>query len=182
MKKTKKGEIFINRNRNILLILIGTLILIVGILTYINRSQITLSDSSGEKLTLKAQGKVITTLNKKTITRMQAENFSAVLHGGGRPAEKHNYRGISIKKLLEKQDTNILKGKKQVIMKGIDGYVVSFSIDEIEDEKNIYLVYQEDGKTLKNKKQGGEGPYMIVACKDAFGQRWCKYLSEVEVK
>lgn len=178
----KKVGIFINKNRNILLALIATLLLIIGILVPLNRSQMTLNDSSGEKLVLKAQEKIITTLDKKAIMGIQAETFSAVLQAGGRPGEQHSYKGVPIRKLLEQQDANILKGKKEVILRGMDGYVVSFSIEEIEDEKNIYLVYEEDGKLLKNRKQGGKGPYMVVPRKDEFGQRWCKYLSEVEVK
>lgn len=142
----------------------------------------TLNDSSGEKIILKTQGKTIASVDKKTIMGMQVENFSAVLQAGGRPAEKHSYKGVSVKKILQQQDASILKGKKEVIFRGIDGYAVSFSIDEIQEEESVYLVYEEDGKLLKNKKQGGKGPYMVVPRKDEFGQRWCKYLSEVEVK
>ncbi|OBR90759.1 hypothetical protein CLRAG_34070 [Clostridium ragsdalei P11] len=176
-------EIFINkRNRNILFVLIMALLLIIGILAYFNHSQMTLKDTSGEKIALKDGKKVIATLNKEIIVSMQAENFSAVIHAGGRPPEKHSYKGISMRKVLERQDKNILNGKKQVVLRGVDGYAVSFSVEEVKEKDNVYLVYKEDGKLLKNRKQGGKGPYMVVPRKDAFGQRWCKYLSEVDVE
>ncbi len=85
---------------------------------------------------------------------------------------------INILKKLEIDTEN----KKQLIVRGIDGYTVAFSIDEVVDEDNIYLAYKMEGKLLKSKEEGGSGPYQLIVRKDQFSQRWCKFVVEMEVR
>ncbi len=171
-----------NRSRLVLAGLIAGLVLTVAALAYVNHSRLALNDPDGEKLVVMECGEVAATVDKALITGMGGEEFSAVLRGGGRPPEEHGYVGIPAKEFLERQKPEILEGKKQVLFKGTDGYVAAFTVEEIKDEGNVYVVYKEDGKELKSRRMGGSGPLKIVARKDDFGQRWCKFLCEVDVQ
>lgn len=108
---------------------------------------------------------------------MEKEEFIATLRG-----KESVYVGVPLKEILKKIDENILKNKEKFIVKALDGYVVSYSVNEILEDEHVYLVYLKDGKVLGKKEEGGMGPLMTVPRKDAYGKRFCKFVVEVEVK
>ena len=67
-------------------------------------------------------------------------------------------------------------------MKGLDGYVIALSTDEVMEGKGIYLAFEKNGKPLGNMKNGGSGPFQLIAVTDSFSQRWCKYVFEVSLE
>jgi hypothetical protein len=46
----------------------------------------------------------------------------------------------------------------------------------------VYIVYAIDNKPLGKKEDGGAGPFELVIKNDPFSQRWCKFVSEVEIQ
>ena len=73
-------------------------------------------------------------------------------------------------------------GYNTVIAKAIDGYNVAYEVAEVQDEDNIFIAIARDGKPLGSKSTGGSGPYQLIVSKDAFSQRWCKFVIELEIK
>lgn len=120
-------------------------------------------------------------LGYENIKALGEVDFSAILDTSDTDPEEHIYTGVPLKNIIEEADFS-LNDKSQVVVKGIDGYTVALSIEEVLDEENVYLAYAVNGKALKPKSQGGSGPYQLIVRKDQFSQRWCKFVVEIEVR
>ena len=59
---------------------------------------------------------------------------------------------------------------------------VAYDMDELSYKDHLYLVFARDGERLAGKSSGGFGPLLLIAKQDQFGQRWCKYVTEVDVQ
>lgn len=117
----------------------------------------------------------------KSIVSDQALTFSCVMRSSDRAPEEHEYTGIELSRLLAlaKVEANQLQ---QIVIKGSDGYCVALTADEALQEENAYVVFKQDGKAIADKKHGGSGPLLLVIRDDPYAQRWCKYVTEVDVK
>lgn len=167
-----------------LLAVIVVLIATVAVLGYFNQKLIANKDQSKEnpEVLITFQNEEVGKVSLDTIKTLGEENFRKTLRSSGAPPEDHVYKGVAMKRILDFVDENLIKKGRRIIVKALDGYVSMFYMKEVEDENNIYLVYEQDGKALKSMKEGGNGPLMIVAAKDTFGQRWCKYVVEVDIE
>jgi hypothetical protein len=67
----------------------------------------------------------------------------------------------------------------RAVIKGVDGYAVALTSNEVLQDDNVYLVFEKDGKQMKGKKRGGSGPYQVIIRQDQFSQRWCKFVTEI---
>lgn len=120
-------------------------------------------------------------LNIDTIREIGQEEFDAILDTSTTDPSLHKYTGVEIKDILTYFNVDI-KDRKALIVTGVDGYSVAYSIDELLEESNIYISYMEDGKYLGKRKDGGRGPYESIIVSDQFSNRRCKWLIEIEVR
>jgi hypothetical protein len=72
-----------------------------------------------------------------------------------------------------------ISNTQKITFNAIDEYKIILSIDEINEPSNVYLTFERDGKPLKSKKQGGNGPFQLVIRRDPFSQRWIKHVYEI---
>ncbi len=172
----------IDLNNRTIGIIIFILIIIMGVFTFMNREMVKDNREANENAEIKVKGEGLETILKfEDIIKLGEEKFAAVLDTSDSNPEEHNYTGVSLKNIIEEARIDI-EDKQQILVRGIDGYTVAFSIEEVIDEDNIYLAYQSNGNFLKSKEEGGSGPYQIIVRKDQFSQRWCKFVVELEVK
>ncbi|CCQ97557.1 conserved hypothetical protein [[Clostridium] ultunense Esp] len=173
------GIILTNRTIGIILVF---LIIIMGVFAFMNRKMV--KDVQGaeanREIIIKDDG-IETKLKFEDISQIGGKEFTATLDTSDTDPEEQNYTGVLLIKIIEKAGITI-EDKRQVIIRGIDGYTVAFGIQEVIDEDNLYLAYKLNGKFLKAKGEGGSGPYQIIARKDEFSQRWCKFVVEIELK
>lgn len=163
-------------------VVILILVFIVGVTAYLNVDNLKAKDTMQEKeLIVIKSGEESATLDKESINGLGEVEFSANLKSDGKLAEKHTYTGVLLKKVLDANNID-LSNKEVLIVKGIDGYTVAIGVDEVMEENNVYIAYGMDGKPLGKKEDGGRGPYEVIIRKDPFSQRWCKFLSEIEVQ
>lgn len=120
-------------------------------------------------------------LNIDIIKSIGKKDFQAILDTSTTDASLHNYTGVELKDILNYFNIE-LDNKKAVILTGVDGYSVAYSIDEVLEDENIFVAYMEDGKYLGTRKDGGRGPYESIVVSDQFSFRRCKWLIEIEVK
>lgn len=166
-----------------IIISLVVLTLVVGITAYLNMQGLVNKKEMQQKalLSIKVDGEEVKSIDMEFIKGLGEVEFNANLKTNGKAPINKSYKGVPLIKILEACEIDAA-GKKQVIAKAIDGYISALSVDEVLDEENIYVVYKEDGEFLGTKENGGSGPYKVVISKDKFSQRWCKFLSEVEVK
>jgi hypothetical protein len=166
-----------------IIIVLCILAAVIGVTAFFN------ADGLAEKkemqknalLTIKVDGKEVKTINMEFIKELGEVEFNANLKKNGKAPIEKTYIGVPLIKVLEACDVD-MEGKTQVIAKAVDGYNSALNADEVLDEENIYVAYKEDGEFLGTKEDGGSGPYKVIISKDKFSQRWCKFLTEVEVK
>lgn len=120
-------------------------------------------------------------LNIDTIGAIGKEEFEAILDTSTTDASLHKYTGVELKDIFNHFNIE-LDDKKAVVLTGVDGYSVAYSIDEILEDSNVYIAYKEDGKYLGTRKDGGRGPYESIIVSDRFSNRRCKWLIEIEVR
>ncbi|HHU29205.1 MAG TPA: molybdopterin-dependent oxidoreductase [Firmicutes bacterium] len=163
-------------------IILILLIVIVGVFAFLNREGLKDKKLSQENaiITIVADGTEYE-VSFTEIQELEEVEFPAALRSSGKPPVDTSYTGVELKDILEKKGIETT-GKTQVITKAIDGYSVALSMEEVLANDNVYVVYKRDGKDLGTKEEGGSGPYQIVIRQDEFGQRWNKFLMEIEIK
>ena len=163
------------------------LILFVGILLYFNKDLILQGKQAQEDKSIKVtydikedHGKT-KTLTKDDILNLPYDTFDAEIRSNGKKAKIASFQGVLLSNLLDhlKLDKNEIKN---IIVKAADGYTVTIGIDEVLEKDNVYITYKQDGEMMKSMDEGGVGPYQLVIRNDQFSQRWCKYVSEVEIR
>ncbi|NLJ57661.1 MAG: hypothetical protein GX339_02330 [Tissierellia bacterium] len=160
------------------IIIILTIVLVISL--YLNKESVEKKKEIFEKaeIILKYEDKEVI-LNKGNIM-LYDEDFEAVLDTSTSEASYHLYKGVQLKDLL--RDNNVKFQDKTIIIKGVDGFAVAYSSEEVLKDKNIYIAYMEDGKYLGNRESGGRGPYESIVASDTFSNRRCKWIVEIEVK
>jgi DMSO/TMAO reductase YedYZ molybdopterin-dependent catalytic subunit len=163
-------------------IVVAILVVVVAVTAMLNRERLKEKIAGQENaiLYLVADGTEYE-ITFADVSELEAKEFPAVLKSSGKPPVDTSYTGVQLKDLLAKAGINT-EGKSQVVTKAADGYTVALTLEEVLQEDNVYICYKRDGKPLGTREEGGSGPYQLVIRKDEFGQRWNKYLLEIEVQ
>lgn len=169
--------------KKIIPIILLILIITVGITSYLNREYVKDKETMVENhfFAIKDDGKEVGIVNLELIESLEVQEFKANLKSSGKEMVEHIYKGVPLNQILASQEQS-LENRKQVVIRSVDGYTVVLSIEEILEEDNVYIVYKRDGEDLGKKEDGGSGPYQVVIRKDPFGQRWAKFVVEVELQ
>ncbi|MCF6465523.1 hypothetical protein C3E90_06430 [Clostridium sp. Cult2] len=172
----------INLSNKTIGIIIFILIIIMGVFAFMNRDIAKDNREAHENAEIIIKGDGLEAkLTFEEIGQLGEEEFNAVLDTSDSDPKEHKYTGIPLVNIIEEAGITI-EDKKQVIIRGIDGYTVAISIQDVMDEDNVYLAYKLNGKLLRSKEEGGSGPYQIIIREDEFSQRWCKFVVEMELK
>jgi len=106
--------------------------------------------------------------------------FPSVIRSSGEKPASVEFKGIELAEFLKSQNISLTNSNK-ITFTASDGYRIAVKISEVLEPKNVYLVYEMDGKKLKSKKNNGTGPFRIVIRRDPFSQRWIKHIEEIIV-
>lgn len=169
--------------KNFVIMAIVLLIIIVGVSAYLNRASIADKKELQEVaiLVIKDNGEEVKRVDFDFIKKQGEVTFNKKLDTSDTEPTDQSYTGVPLCNVLQVAGISF-EGKSQVVVKAIDGYTVALTLEEVLASDNVYLVYKNNGKLLKSKSEGGTGPYRIVIREDQFGQRWCKFVTEVDVK
>lgn len=169
--------------KNFVIMVIVLLIIIVGVSAYLNRASIADKKELQEVaiLVIKDNGEEVKRVDFDFIKKQGEVTFNKKLDTSDTEPTDQSYTGVPLCNVLQVAGISF-EGKSQVVVKAIDGYTVALTLEEVRASDNVYLVYKNNGKLLKSKSEGGTGPYRIVIREDQFGQRWCKFVTEVDVK
>lgn len=161
-----------NRKKKIILgLIIIALVLTVYLLN--TGEEPTLKIIEGEKVQI-VEGEFIYNYPEPT-------SFPAVVRSSGEKPEETEYKGIELSKILSSLNVDISNIEK-ITLNAEDGYRVILSSEELNESKNLYLVFERDGKRLKTKRQNGKGPFQLVIRRDPFSQRWIKHVNEIIIE
>ena len=170
------------RNTKITVITLCVLAAAICILVLLSRSQILAGKKAQEEgtLTFTQDGAAVVALSAEAIRALPSETFEATIRSSGERPTPAEYTGVEIHDLLDLAGVRI-RGDGALLFKGADLYLTKVEAGELSEYGNIYIVYERDGEIMKNRAQGGEGPYQVIVRSDYYSLRWCKYLSVVEI-
>jgi len=171
------------KNLIIILSVAAVLMIIVGVMAVLNSSSVRFKEEQQDSayIIIIKDGEEIASIDMEYISSAGEEDFQADLDTSETDPQNHQYSGVPLIKVLDLLEIN-MDGIETVIVRALDGYTVAFDISEVEDEENMYIAYKIDGQYLKNKSQGGPGPYQIIIRKDPYSQRWCKFVMEIDLQ
>lgn len=172
----------IKKRNTVIIASLAVLLIVVGIFACLNAGNIEEKKQLEESETIKIKfnNDKTSEIDMDFIKKAGEKEFSAVMDTSDSEQQEYYYTGVLIKDVLEVMGIRI-EDYKIVAVKAVDGYTVSFKTEEVLDEDNIYIVYEENGKSLGTKSSGGKGPYQVVVRKDQFSNRWCKFVVEIEL-
>lgn len=168
-----------SRNKNMLVFLVIILLaLTVGVLSAFNRSE--RSDLHEGYLRIVAADKTIADFTIADLKKLPAVNKELTV-STSQGKEVHKYTGVPLVSVLQKCKGDVTGKYSAIVAKGMDGYTSTVKMDELLIPDNVYLMYADNGQPLEtmNHKRGS---LQIVICNDAFGQRFTKYLVELEME
>jgi len=173
------------KKRNIMIItsIIAVLAIAVAVTAFLNAGDIAEKKALEQEAVIQVTsgGRVLGRISMELVQESGPLDFSATLDTSDSGPEQHQYTGIPLNDALEVLDID-MGGYQTVVAKAIDGYNVAYEAEEVLDGDNIYLAVMRDGQPLGSKSTGGSGPYQIIVRKDAFSQRWCKFVIELELR
>ena len=167
-----------NKQSFIIIICMAALLTVISVIYFAGFIS-PVGDPEGLTIEIIHKGNVIEA-DRDLITGLQGETFNAVIRSSGQKPRETEYTGVPLSGLLLEMNIN-MENNKQVIITGSDGYVVVVTAEEINEPKNTYIAYAIDGEEIKPRKKGGVGPYQLIIRKDGFSQRWCKYVTQIEI-
>lgn len=171
--------------KNKLIILIGLILIpLVFFIASLDKSpslRLMISQEIRTENRLEVVDEFISIDTEKLYSNPNAETFPAVVRSSGEKPIQTEYTGVELKDLLGEYDI-VLKNDNRITFNASDGYRIILLGEEINEKKNVYLVYKRDGELLKSKRQGGKGPYQLVIRKDPFSQRWIKHVDEIIIE
>ncbi len=170
------------RNKNVWIILVTVAVLAAGItaLVLLNGTADKQAGQDNATVTI-VMGDVSKTFDLEYLKSLPKAEFDAVQDTSKTGPEAKSFGGVPLITVLEGLGFS-LDGAKQVVFKAADNYASAVTAEEAADLENVYLVYERDGEPSGTKRQGGSGPIEAVVRKDAFAQRWCKYLMEIYIE
>jgi hypothetical protein len=177
------GKVKNKRTTIIIIVLAAVLAIALGVTAYLNMGNAKEKKALQENaiIVIKSGDKKLAEVNMEYITGLGEKEFKADLKKSGKPPLEHSYTGVPMKNLFEnlKIDTGSVS---LVVLKAIDGYTSALTFSEVMEDDNVYIAFKIDGKSLGNKDNGGDGPYMAIIRKDPYSQRWCKFLTEIDLQ
>lgn len=167
------------KNR-VLIAIIVVLAVSIGILAWLNGRS--LSGLDPATLVVKEGGEEVGSITLEEIMALGSEDFHSVLRSSGKDPAESTYTGISLARVVETVKPGLISSDVQVSVRGIDGYSVTYTGEEMLQPEHIYLVWLVDGKGLGTKAKGGSGPLLVIPRQYEFGQFWCKFVVEVDIR
>ncbi len=156
------------------------LLLAAGVAVFVMLNAQTLPNGGSDAVTI-IQNDQTVTFDIAYLKGLSKTTFTANLDTNGQDPVEKTFGGVPLTDVLKGMGFD-LSGASQVVFKASDGYSTVVTAEEATDSDNVYVVYERDGKPSGTMAQGGTGPIEIVIRKDAFSQRWCKYLREIDIE
>ncbi len=171
----------INRQARIVIIALIVCVAAIAVLLFLNRDNIAAGRWAQQNatLTFAVTGQDDIEVDYDYICSLPATDFAATIRSSGQTPEEVIYTGVLLQDVLDDLDIDI-SGCQGIRVYAADGYAIAAQIDDVLDRDNVYLAYKIDGEVMKNRDQGGWGPYQIIIREDSFSQRWAKYVMKIE--
>jgi hypothetical protein len=127
-----------------------------------------------------ADGTELGVFRREDLLELQGYRRKLVIHSGSEGDTTHDFRGVRFSEALALIDPTLLEQYSGVIVSGIDGYSAELSMEEIQMENNVFIMYEDNGAPISDFS-GNTGALRVVILNDSFGQRFANVLSDIRL-
>jgi DMSO/TMAO reductase YedYZ molybdopterin-dependent catalytic subunit len=172
-----------NKSNRIIFIITGALVVAVAVLAFLNRGDAELRRALQEnrQFLLQVDGETVAVVGLQDILDLQPVEFTTRLATSATLPREASFRGVELRHIYALFDVDV-SGASLYVVRGLDGFASPLTAEEVASEGLVYLCIAMDGELLKNRSEGGWGPFLMVIRGAAFAQRWCKYVGEIDVR
>lgn len=168
-----------SKNNRWIVLVLGALIVAAGVLWALNQPKTPVV--SGELRVIRGE-ETIKTFTLEEIKAMQSVSVEKEIVSSSHADDQGTFTGVPLRALLDGADPGWRENAAQIAARAEDGFVVAYTVDEVEKDDNFLVVYEKNGRQLAGKKDGGTGPLRLIIQNDDFGNRSVKYLAQIEVR
>lgn len=172
-----------NKNKATVIAIIITILLSVLFVTMLlinNRNKEDIPDNAF--VIIKGDSRIIVTM--EDLIAIGEEDFTNWHRNSTGVEELETYSGVEFIKVLEHYNIDITSAK-DFLMTASDGYSRIYTIEEIEQDKNVYITTKCDGEPLLTGIIGGNandgGPFMIIKRTDYYSENRVKKFYKVTI-
>jgi len=155
-----------------------TLAVGISLLSYLNRPQ---GSAQPGAIGIKSQGKVIAVLTMQDVRALPKVEKKVTINSASEGKSTDVWGGAAMKDVLDSVDPQLLQNAGQVLARAEDGFTSALTAKEILASDAVLIAYEQNGKVLKGKSEGGLGPFRLILAADPYGNRMAKYLNELEI-
>lgn len=180
MQKTIKPK---NKKKWVLPAAILALAAAVAVLAVLNRDAVftTLKGLETGEVVVKAEGREVSRFDLDFVKSLPKAEFDDRIKEAGKSAVAAHFGGVQLKDVLKKLGVDI-QGYEKITYRAADGYASAGTVEEVNADGKVFVVYEKDGRPTGTRGEGGTGPLEIVIAGEAFSQRNCKYLMEIDIE
>lgn len=160
----------------VIITILAVLALLTGVLAYLNAPK---DVTAG--LTVLKQGEPLGAFTLAEIKALGSVTVEKEIVSASHSNDSGAFTGVPLRALLAAADPAWQEGASTVSARAADGYVCAYTVQEVAADDSFLVVYERDGKPLREKTQGGTGPLRLIIQSDPFGNRSAKYLYQIEV-
>ena len=161
---------------------IVALVIIIGVFAVVNSRGLE-ADADGNSVSIVINGNETAVYTIDDLREMEGINtIHKTISSGSKEDETGDFTGVAVRDLLLSADEGCLDNASGVNVTSGDGFVSSYSMDEIMEDDNIMLIFEQDGEPLPHFNDGGSGPLRIVVMKDQFGNRSAMWVTQISVE
>lgn len=170
-----------SKKKYALITVIIVLVIAVAVLAILNAQQTqAVMDGLGKsEVSIVVNGEEAGRFTLEYLKNMPKTDFTDQIKESGSTAVKTEFGGVLLKDVLNSLEIDV-SGCSSVSYRASDGYASGGTVDEVLNDDTVYVVYERNGQQTKPKSEGGTGPVEIVIAEQAFSQRNCKFLIQIE--
>lgn len=171
------------KSTSILMLVIGLLIISITILATLNNSDVEERRvlEKNREFIINIDGEQVAKVTLAELYDLEPVKFTTVMDTSNTNPTDVEFTGVEVSKICKSKGIDI-STVSVFEFKALDSYASAVTIDEIQEPENVYICVEIDGEQLKNKDDGGMGPFLMVIKNAQFSQRWCKYLMELNIR
>ena len=128
-------------------------------------------------LAIRAYGVILHEIALEEIKELPSVRRTMSIHSTA-GVTQHSFRGTLLSNVIELADPAIKDNYKWLRAVGVDDYISDITMDEVQMENNVFLMYEDNDEPLP-KKNGEPGAMRLVVLDDMFGQRFTNYVLEI---
>ncbi|MDR0519309.1 MAG: molybdopterin-dependent oxidoreductase [Clostridiales Family XIII bacterium] len=122
----------------------------------------------------------------KTFTVDELKNYGPVtvekeLVSGKHDDESGAFTGVPLESILDDAAAGWRDKYTEFTFRAEDGFISSVFKSDIEKGENVIVAYEQDGRAIPDRADGGKGPLRVIVVADEFGNRSAQMVVSVEL-